>query len=229
MQGGDAVRRRRSRGRGAAHAGSHGRDARAPRRRHEVFTGDTLFKNSVGGVRAPGATSLRGPAHSIMDVLMALPPETVVRPGHTDPSTIGEEFENNAFVRVWRGIDPEGDEPCTAFGDPATLVLLGDDYDGGHKAWVRWPDGARRHRARLSGPARGLTAAGGLDDRRAGERGPLLAPAADRGARALRRPRPPSTRHACDQPDAFARRGRTTRWAGARSTRPSRSSASSGA
>ena len=22
-----------------------------------------------------------------------------------------------------------------------TLVLLGDDYDGGHKAWIRWPDG----------------------------------------------------------------------------------------
>ena len=21
------------------------------------------------------------------------------------------------------------------------LVLWGDDYDGGHKAWVRWPDG----------------------------------------------------------------------------------------
>ena len=20
-------------------------------------------------------------------------------------------------------------------------MLLGDDYDGGHKAWVRWPDG----------------------------------------------------------------------------------------
>ena len=72
---------------------------------------------------------------------MALPPETVVRPGHTDPTTVGEEWENNAFVRVWRGLDPEGDEPCTAFGDPATLVLLGDDYDGGHKAWVRWPDG----------------------------------------------------------------------------------------
>jgi hypothetical protein len=26
-------------------------------------------------------------------------------------------------------------------GAKATLVLLGDDYDGGHKAWVRWPDG----------------------------------------------------------------------------------------
>jgi glyoxylase-like metal-dependent hydrolase (beta-lactamase superfamily II) len=107
----------------------------------EVFTGDTLFKNSVGGVRAPGSTSYEDLRSSIMDTLMALPPETVVRPGHTDPSTIGQEHESNAFVRVWRGLDPEGDEPCTAFGDPATLVLLGDDYDGGHKAWVRWPDG----------------------------------------------------------------------------------------
>ena len=26
-------------------------------------------------------------------------------------------------------------------GRPATLVLLGRDYDGGTKAWVRWPDG----------------------------------------------------------------------------------------
>ena len=29
-----------------------------------------------------------------------------------------------------------------ALGEPATLILLGPDYDGGHKAWVRWPDGA---------------------------------------------------------------------------------------
>ena len=45
-------------------------------------------------------------------------------------------------MRIWRGLDPEGEEPCTAMGEPATLVLLGDDYDGGHKAWVRWPDGS---------------------------------------------------------------------------------------
>jgi hydroxyacylglutathione hydrolase len=45
-------------------------------------------------------------------------------------------------VRIWRGMDPEGDEPCKALGDPATLILLGNDYDGGHKAWIRWPDGA---------------------------------------------------------------------------------------
>jgi hydroxyacylglutathione hydrolase len=106
-----------------------------------VFTGDTLFKNSVGGVRAPGSTSYADLKSSIMEVLMGLPPETTLRPGHTDPSTVAQEFDTNSFIRVWRGLDPEGDEPCTAFGDPATLVLLGDDYDGGHKAWVRWPDG----------------------------------------------------------------------------------------
>ncbi|HEV7555885.1 MAG TPA: MBL fold metallo-hydrolase [Kofleriaceae bacterium] len=106
-----------------------------------VFTGDTLFRNSVGGVRAPGSTSYADLKSSVMDTLMTLPPETVIRPGHTDPTTVAEEWENNSFVRVWRGLDDEGDEPCTAMGEPATLVLLGDDYDGGHKAWVRWPDG----------------------------------------------------------------------------------------
>jgi hydroxyacylglutathione hydrolase len=107
-----------------------------------VFTGDTLFKNSVGGVRAPGHTTYADLKESIMDRLMTLPPETAIRPGHTDPTTVADEWEGNAFIRVWRGLDPEGDEPCTALGEPATLVLFGDDYDGGHKAWVRWPDGA---------------------------------------------------------------------------------------
>jgi hydroxyacylglutathione hydrolase len=107
----------------------------------EVFTGDTLFKGSVGGVRAPGSTTFEDLRHSIMDVLMKLPPDTVVRPGHTDPTTIGDEWENNAFIRVWRGIDPESSDPCTVQGEPATLVLWAPDYDGGHKAWVRWENG----------------------------------------------------------------------------------------
>ena len=107
----------------------------------DVFTGDTLFKGSVGGVRAPGSTSFADLKRSIMDVLMKLPPETRVHPGHTDPTTISDEWEHNAFVRLWRGLDEEGDEPCQAFGEDATLVLWAPDYDGGHKAWVRWPDG----------------------------------------------------------------------------------------
>ena len=88
-----------------------------------------------------------------MDVLLTLPPDTTVRPGHTDPTTVADELESNRFVRIWRGLDPEGSEACTALGEPATLILLGDDYDGGHKAWVRWPDGRGRHRARAQGRA----------------------------------------------------------------------------
>jgi hydroxyacylglutathione hydrolase len=108
----------------------------------QVFTGDTLFRDSVGGVRAPGHTTYADLKRSIMDVLLALPPETVIRPGHTEPTTVAEELEHNPFVRVWRGADAEGDRPCTALGEPATLILWAPDYDGGHKAWVRWPDGS---------------------------------------------------------------------------------------
>ena len=108
----------------------------------DVFTGDTLFKGSVGGVRAPGHTTYADLKASIMDTLLELAPETRIHPGHTDPTTVAEERERNRFVRIWRGLDPEGQEPCTALGEPATLVLLGADYDGGHKAWVRWQDGS---------------------------------------------------------------------------------------
>jgi glyoxylase-like metal-dependent hydrolase (beta-lactamase superfamily II) len=107
-----------------------------------VFTGDTLFKGSVGGVRAPGSTSYQDLKDSIMVTLLGLPPHTRIHPGHTDPTTVADELEHNKFVRIWRGLDPEGTESCTALGQPATLILLGDDYDGGHKAWVRWPDGS---------------------------------------------------------------------------------------
>jgi glyoxylase-like metal-dependent hydrolase (beta-lactamase superfamily II) len=108
----------------------------------DVFTGDTLFKGSVGGVRAPGHTTYADLKSSIMDTLLKLPPETRIHPGHTDPTTVADELEHNKFVRIWRGLDQEGSEPCTALGEPATLILLGDDYDGGHKAWIRWPDGS---------------------------------------------------------------------------------------
>src|ERR1700754_815073 len=90
-----------------------------------VFTGDTLFKNSVGGVRAPGSTSYADLKSSIMDTLMQLPPETVIQPGHTDATTVAREWDDNRFIRLWRGLDAEGDERCTALGDPATLILWG--------------------------------------------------------------------------------------------------------
>jgi hydroxyacylglutathione hydrolase len=106
----------------------------------DVFTGDTLFKGSVGGVKAPGATTFADLKSSVMDTLMALPPATRLHPGHTDPTTVAHEWESNAFVRVWRGLDPEGEERCTVWDQGATLVLWAPDYDGGHKAWIRWDE-----------------------------------------------------------------------------------------
>jgi hydroxyacylglutathione hydrolase len=100
-----------------------------------VFTGDTLFKDSVGGGDFEQIRS------SVMDVLMKLPPETRVLPGHTDETTIGREWEENPFVRVWRGVEPEGEEPVRVGGEEATLIVWSPDYDGGGKAWVRFPDG----------------------------------------------------------------------------------------
>jgi glyoxylase-like metal-dependent hydrolase (beta-lactamase superfamily II) len=99
------------------------------------FTGDTLFKDAVGG----------GPAgelkHSVMDVLMTLPHETRVYPGHTDETTIGREWEQNPFVRFWRGVDPEDGRACKAMGEDATIVVWSPDYDGKGKALVRFADG----------------------------------------------------------------------------------------
>jgi hypothetical protein len=77
-----------------------------------------------------------------MDKLLKLPPQTRIHPGHTDPTTVADELDHNPFVRIWRGLDAEGQEPCTALGRPATLILFAEDYDGGHKAWVRWEDGS---------------------------------------------------------------------------------------
>ena len=106
-----------------------------------VFTGDTLFKGTVGGTLAPGHATFADLQRSIMDVLMKLPADLTVYPGHTDFTTIGEEWENNPFVRIWRGLDKPEITRCTAMGQPADLVLRATDYDGGTKCWVRFDDG----------------------------------------------------------------------------------------
>jgi hydroxyacylglutathione hydrolase len=100
-----------------------------------IFTGDTLFKDAVGG------GDLEQVRASVMDVFMGLPDETRVLPGHTDETTIGREREHNPFVRVWSGAEPEGTERVRVSGRDATLVVWSPDYDGKGKAWVRFDDG----------------------------------------------------------------------------------------
>jgi hydroxyacylglutathione hydrolase len=104
-----------------------------------LFTADVLFKGTVGGTMAPGASGFDDLKASVMR-LMELHPETVVHPGHREPTTIGAEWAENPFVRVWRGLDATGDEQVTVWGRPATLKLWAPDYDGGNKAWIVFGD-----------------------------------------------------------------------------------------
>ena len=100
-----------------------------------VFSGDTLFKDAVGG----GDFGLI--RHAVMDIYMAMPHERRLLPGHTDETTIGREWEKNPFIRVWRGVEPEGSERVSVGSRDATLIVWSPDYDGKGKAWVRFDDG----------------------------------------------------------------------------------------
>ena len=100
-----------------------------------VFSGDSLFKDSIGG---GDFASIK---HVVMDVYMTMPRERRVLPGHTDETTIVREWEHNPFVRVWRGVDAEGSERCRVAGRAAMLIVWSPDYDGNGKAWVRFDDG----------------------------------------------------------------------------------------
>jgi hydroxyacylglutathione hydrolase len=102
----------------------------------DCFTADILFRDAVGG--GPDASVIR---HSVMDVLMTLPHETRVHPGHTEATTIGREWEENPFVLYWRGEAPSIDERVRVGGQDATLVVWSPDYDGKGKALVRFGDG----------------------------------------------------------------------------------------
>lgn len=63
-----------------------------------VIGGDVLFRGSIGRTDLPGGdheTLLR----SIREQLWPLPDETIVYPGHGEPTTIGWEKKNNPFLK----------------------------------------------------------------------------------------------------------------------------------
>ena len=63
-----------------------------------VFTGDTLFCQSIGRTDFPTG-NLKTLETSVREVLYVLPDETVVYPGHDSSTTIGHEKTHNMFVR----------------------------------------------------------------------------------------------------------------------------------
>ena len=62
-----------------------------------LFSGDTLFANSVGRTDFPGS-STSALIRSIQEKLMTLPDETRVYPGHMGETAIGHERVNNPFL-----------------------------------------------------------------------------------------------------------------------------------
>jgi hydroxyacylglutathione hydrolase len=63
-----------------------------------LFTGDTLFENSIGRYDLPGGDG-KQELESIRDNLLTLPDQMIVYPGHGPSSTIGKERANNPFLQ----------------------------------------------------------------------------------------------------------------------------------
>ena len=64
---------------------------------HILFSGDTLFHNSIGRTDLPGG-SYKDLIASLIQKLMILPGETDVYPGHGETTTIGDEREDNPYL-----------------------------------------------------------------------------------------------------------------------------------
>ena len=63
-----------------------------------LFSGDTLFRDSIGRTDLPGGDYDQEMA-SILDKLLVLPDDTVVLPGHMLETKIGIERELNPFIQ----------------------------------------------------------------------------------------------------------------------------------
>ena len=66
-----------------------------------LFSGDTLFRGSIGRTDFPGGDMAQEMA-SICDRILTLPDETVVLPGHMDETTVQFEKRHNPFVLEWQ-------------------------------------------------------------------------------------------------------------------------------
>lgn len=114
-----------------------------------VFTGDVLFRGSIGGTLGCGLGGYEMIKRSLLDTLFGLDHELVVYPGHSEETTLGHEWKSNPFVQVLRGEETTF-EPFTAMvsGDEARVLIQSKDYDDGTKAIVEFEPG---HRAVVGG------------------------------------------------------------------------------
>ena len=62
-----------------------------------LFSGDTLFRGSVGRTDLEGGNTTQL-MQTLVGTLLQLPDETVVLPGHMAETTIGRERQSNPFI-----------------------------------------------------------------------------------------------------------------------------------
>ena len=126
-----------------------------------VVNGEAVFTGRHAVQGRGRRRRLRADPRSVMDVLMRMPHERRVLPGHTDETTIGREWEQNPFVRVWRGVEPEGTERVPSAARDATLSSGRPTTTARARRWVRFDDGrdaivgGSRVERSLSAPAAG--------------------------------------------------------------------------
>lgn len=84
-----------------------------------LFSGDTLFRQSIGRTDLPGG-DFGQEMSSIIDKLLVLPDETLVLPGHMDQTTLGAERQGNPFIL--QALQQRGVRQGERLG-PAGLIL----------------------------------------------------------------------------------------------------------
>ena len=80
------------------HAPGHTRGSVMFRAGNEIFTGDVLFRGSIGRTDLPGGSTAQMMA-SLRDKVLTLPDDLVVLPGHGPQTTIGRERAGNPYLR----------------------------------------------------------------------------------------------------------------------------------
>jgi hydroxyacylglutathione hydrolase len=65
-----------------------------------LFSGDTLFRDSIGRTDLPGG-SFEDEMESIVQQLLMLPDDTIVLPGHMVQTTIAHERARNPYIAQW--------------------------------------------------------------------------------------------------------------------------------
>jgi glyoxylase-like metal-dependent hydrolase (beta-lactamase superfamily II) len=61
-----------------------------------VFVGDLIFEGSIGRTDFPGG-SLEVLRSSVQDKIFTLPEDTVIYPGHGEPTSVGREKAHNPY------------------------------------------------------------------------------------------------------------------------------------